>query len=54
MIESDLAHLRFLHSRCMRGDRLFSNDIVFLVELEGELEKHMQRVAEIRERLEND
>lgn len=54
MIEKDLAHLRFLYVRCLKGDRLFSEDIDFIQKMKEKIKLIQESIDEISERLEND
>jgi hypothetical protein len=54
MIEKDLSRLRFLHTRCMKGERLYSEDVDFVQRIKEKIVLILESIDDISERLKND
>lgn len=54
MIERDLSRLRFLHTRCMKGERLYADDVAFVQSMKEKIALISESIGDIADRLEND
>ncbi|MFZ3385302.1 MAG: hypothetical protein WA144_15385 [Candidatus Methanoperedens sp.] len=49
MLEAELAHLRFLRSRCEKGDILTQEDFDFVMRFENDLQSYQNMICGILE-----
>jgi len=52
--ERDVAHLRFLWVACMKGSRLYQEDVVFIQDLKVKLKAMLESIEEIENRMGDD